>query len=181
MAKEELIVDGFLFVHKKEAQMALRELSNIKTIKTKTDFNDKNALLELYNKLIEKELFKTVVGINFLSDIRKELLKDNYCRENELPAISIDSIFLDDQQSKGDVEDIKLKLSQLEKVNKRLLIAVISMSILILGIVVFLGTNQNVGYINTENKILSKYSGWQQELEEREAAIEQKEAELSKE
>ena len=44
MAKEELIVDGFLFVHKKEAQMALRELSNIKTIKTKTDFNDKNAL-----------------------------------------------------------------------------------------------------------------------------------------
>jgi hypothetical protein len=38
--------------------------------------------------------------------------------------------------------------------------------------------NPNVGYINTENKILNRYASWEEELTEREERIREREAEL---
>jgi len=49
---------------------------------------------------------------------------------------------------------------------------------IIVGMFIIAAVNPNVGYINTENKILNKYSAWQEDLERREAAVKEKEEQL---
>ncbi len=178
MDKEELIVKGFLFPNYKEAQVAKKELKNIEVIRTKTDFSNKNALIELYNKLIEKNFFRTVIGYEFLSEIRGMLTEDYYCSEDQLPSIKISYMNPSDQVKVMNIERLEEKADKDKAMIKRLSIAVIALVVIIIGMFFIAATNKNVGYINTENKILDKYAGWQEELENREKAVIEKEAEL---
>ena len=52
-----------------------------------------------------------------------------------------------------------------------LLISVVSMMLLA-------ATSDNVNILNYENKLIDKYSSWEQELEEREQAVKEQEQEL---
>lgn len=178
MDKDELIVKGFLFPNYKEAQVAKKELKNIEVIRTKTDFSNKNALIELYNKLIEKNFFRTVIGYEFLSEIRGILTEDYYCSEEQLPSIKVSYMNPSDQVKVMNIERLEEKVDKDKTMIKRLSIAVIALAVVIIGMFFIAATNKNVGYINTENKILDKYSGWQEELENREKAVIEKEAEL---
>lgn len=178
MDKDELIVKGFLFPNYKEAQVAKKELKNIEVIRTKTDFSNKNALIELYNKLIEKNFFRTVIGYEFLSEIRGILTEDYYCSEEQLPSIKVSYMNPSDQVKVMNIERLEEKVDKDKTMIKRLSIAVLALAVVIIGMFFIAATNKNVGYINTENKILDKYSGWQEELENREKAVIEKEAEL---
>ena len=62
MENETLVVDGFVFSSYKEAQIAVKEKQNIEVIRTRTSFSEPNAVFELYTKLIERNMFKTMVG-----------------------------------------------------------------------------------------------------------------------
>lgn len=71
---EELIVEGLLYGTTDEAKEALNEINGIKYVKSKTDMKNPHMVLNVYNKIQEKSLFKTPFGYNFLMDLREILL-----------------------------------------------------------------------------------------------------------
>lgn len=180
MDKRDLVVGGYMFPNYREAQVAMKELKNIETIKSRTDFKDKNSLLGMYNKLIERDFFKTIIGYEFLSEVRHILTDDYYCLDNELPTIKVSYMSATEQIDTVNLDKLSNQVNNLTIVKKRLTIAVVSLSVLIAGMFFIAATNKNVGYINTENKILDKYSGWEEELSAREEAVKLKEEALEK-
>ena len=190
---------GFVFRTKKEAELAQREIEGTKYLRQKLDMENPNAVFSIYQNLIEQDLFETPVGYCFLKELRDYLLMIPAISNEEVLAIPIRYPHTEEEEKKQKKEQKKeeqRKERQREKEkakNKKeqkkegknykgrcqffmvtsliLLISVVSMMLLA-------ATSDNVNILNYENKLIDKYSSWEQELEEREQAVKEQEQAL---
>ena len=190
---------GFVFRTKKEAELAQREIEGTKYLRQKLDMENPNAVFSIYQNLIEQDLFETPVGYCFLKELREYLLMIPAISNEEVLAIPIRYPQTEEEEKKQKKEQKKeeqRKERQREKEkakNKKeqkkegknykgrcqffmvtsliLLISVVSMMLLA-------ATSDNVNILNYENKLIDKYSSWEQELEEREQAVKEQEQAL---
>lgn len=190
---------GFVFRAKKEAELAQREIEGTKYLRQKLDMENPNAVFSIYQNLIEQDLFETPVGYCFLKELRDYLLMIPAISNEEVLAIPIRYPQTEEEEKKQKKEQKKeeqRKERQREKEkakNKKeqkkegknykgrcqffmvtsliLLISVVSMLLLA-------ATSDNVNILNYENKLIDKYSSWEQELEEREQAVKEQEQAL---
>ena len=190
---------GFVFRTKKEAELAQREIEGTKYLSQKLDMENPNAVFSIYQNLIEQDLFETPVGYCFLKELRDYLLMIPAISNEEVLAIPIRYPQTEEEEKKQKKEQKKeeqRKERQREKEkakNKKeqkkegknykgrcqffmvtsliLLISVVSMMLLA-------ATSDNVNILNYENKLIDKYSSWEQELEEREQAVKEQEQAL---
>ena len=190
---------GFVFRTKKEAELAQREIEGTKYLRQKLDMENPNAVFSIYQNLIEQDLFETPVGYCFLKELRDYLLMIPAISNEEVLAIPIRYPQTEEEEKKQKKEQKKeeqRKERQREKEkakNKKeqkkegknykgrcqffmvtsliLLISVVSMMLLA-------ATSDNVNILNYENKLIDKYSSWEQELEEREQAVKEQEQAL---
>lgn len=173
------LVDGFVFTSNKEAQLALQEYKNIEVIRERTTLSDAQGVYQLYQKLIERDMFKTIVGYSFLSELRHRLVYNFGYQEEDLPTVTIPQRMEYDQVREINQGVLESKLQKALLMKKRMGIAIVMLVIMIGAMFAITAINPNAGYINTENKILNKYAAWQEDLEQREKAIEEKEEELN--
>jgi hypothetical protein len=178
MDKESLIVDGFVFPSYKEAQIALKEKMNIDIIRQRTPLQDEKACYDLYTKLIEREMFKTMVGYSFLYELRHHLISDFGYQEEDLPTVTLPKRMEYDKVSELNHGVLQSKMERVLVVQKRLKIVIVALAAMVIAMFVIAAVNPNTGYVNTENKVLNKYAAWEEELEQREQAVKEKEAEL---
>lgn len=190
---------GFVFRTKKEAELAQCEIEGTKYLRQKLDMENPNAVFSIYQNLIEQDLFETPVGYCFLKELRDYLLMIPAISNEEVLAIPIRYPQTEEEEKKQKKEQKKeeqRKERQREKEkakNKKeqkkegknykgrcqffmvtsliLLISVVSMMLLA-------ATSDNVNILNYENKLIDKYSSWEQELEEREQAVKEQEQAL---
>lgn len=190
---------GFVFRTKKEAELAQREIEGTKYLRQKLDMENPNAVFSIYQNLIEQDLFETPVGYCFLKELRDYLLMIPAISNEEVLAIPIRYPQTEEEEKKQKKEQKKeeqRKERQREKEkakNKKeqkkegknykgrcqffmvtsliILISVVSMMLLA-------ATSDNVNILNYENKLIDKYSSWEQELEEREQAVKEQEQAL---
>ena len=189
---------GFVFRTKKEAELAQREIEGTKYLRQKLDMENPNAVFSIYQNLIEQDLFETPVGYCFLKELRDYLLMIPAISNEEVLAIPIRYPQTEEEkkQKKEQKKEEQRKERQREKEkakNKKeqkkegknykgrcqffmvtsliLLISVVSMMLLA-------ATSDNVNILNYENKLIDKYSSWEQELEEREQAVKEQEQAL---
>lgn len=190
---------GFVFRTKKEAELAQREIEGTKYLRQKLDMENPNAVFSIYQNLIEQDLFETPVGYCFLKELRDYLLMIPAISNEEVLAIPIRYPQTEEEEKKQKKEQKKEeqrkeRQREKEKVkNKKeqkkegknykgrcqffmvtsliLLISVVSMMLLA-------ATSDNVNILNYENKLIDKYSSWEQELEEREQAVKEQEQAL---
>ena len=190
---------GFVFRTKKEAELAQREIEGTKYLRQKLDMENPNVVFSIYQNLIEQDLFETPVGYCFLKELRDYLLMIPAISKEEVLAIPIRYPQTEEEEKKQKKEQKKeeqRKERQREKEkakNKKeqkkegqnykgrcqffmvtsliLLISVVSMMLLA-------ATSDNVNILNYENKLIDKYSSWEQELEEREQAVKEQEQAL---
>ena len=197
--QESYEAGGFVFRTKKEAELAQREIEGTKYLRQKLDMENPNAVFSIYQNLIEQDLFETPVGYCFLKELRDYLLMIPAISNEEVLAIPIRYPQTEEEEKKQKKEQKKeeqRKERQREKEkakNKKeqkkegknykgrcqffmvtsliLLISVVSMMLLA-------ATSDNVNILNYENKLIDKYSSWEQELEEREQAVKEQEQAL---
>ena len=190
---------GFVFRTKKEAELAQREIEGTKYLRQKLDMENPNAVFSTYQNLIEQDLFEPPVGYCFLKELRDYLLMIPAISNEEVLAIPIRYPQTEEEEKKQKKEQKKeeqRKERQREKEkakNKKeqkkegqnykgrcqffmvtsliLLISVVSMMLLA-------ATSDNVNILNYENKLIDKYSSWEQELEESEQAVKEQEQAL---
>lgn len=190
---------GFVFRTKKEAELAQREIEGTKYLRQKLDMENPNAVFSIYQNLIEQDLFETPVGYCFLKELRDYLLMIPAISNEEVLAIPIRYPQTEEEEKKQKKEQKKEeqrkeRQKEKEKAKNRkeqkkegknykgrcqffmvtsliLLISVVSMLLLA-------ATSDNVNILNYENKLIDKYSSWEQELEEREQAVKEQEQAL---
>lgn len=190
---------GFVFRTKKEAELAQREIEGTKYLRQKLDMENPNAVFSIYQNLIEQELFETPVGYCFLKELRDYLLMIPAISNEEVLAIPIRYPQTEEEEKKQKKEQKKeeqRKERQREKEkakNKkeqkkegknykgRCRFFMVTSLVLLISVVLMMllaATSDNVNILNYENKLIDKYSSWEQELEEREQAVKEQEQAL---
>lgn len=178
MQSNEYIFDGFRYQNEEDLKRAKKEAKNIEIIRQKLDYNDKEMVQKMYDKLVKRRLLSTPEGYAFLHELYVVLVQNHQVAMKDLP-----SCYVPDMTPKEPNDNMSVEL--MRKENKTVLGKLKFLRIVILILALTIGTmfyitltNDNTGYINTENKILNKYSSWEEELTKREQVIKDKEEEL---
>lgn len=179
MKAKALIVDGFVFPSEKEARIAEKEKASIEVIRQKLPAGDGRAIYELYTKMIERDMFKTMVGYSFLHELRHRLINEFGYEEDKLSTILLPGRMDYDRVNELNKGVMETKLQELLLSKKRMSIVIAALAFMVLAMFVLAAVNPNVGYINTENKVLNKYAAWQEELEQREKTVKEKEEQMN--
>lgn len=142
-----------------------KELEGIKYIQQNNDLKDIKTVLALYNKLAEKKLFRTQAGLDFLDSLKTKLEKSKEIRKQDIYGYQEP----DKKEKKEDSYKIKFYNS--------LIINIILLAALIAGFYITLFSD-NVNILNYENKLLDKYTAWEESLKERESIVTEREKAL---
>ena len=175
---EDRIINGFYFKSKAEYARAQKELDTINQIKEKMDTFDINAIEQMYIKMVSKTYFSTPVGLSFLYDMRKYI--EDTTGNRELPYIPVP--MPKKVKVKGDNEQIKKLEAENENIKfskKILTVIIITLAVVVIGMFFIAATSDNTGFIKKEEKIIDKYSSWQETLEQKEEELIKWEEELN--
>lgn len=172
------VINGYEFPSEKEVAIAKQEEQMIQMISKKLENASKDDCLILYKKLITKRYFKTIIGYEYLNGLRNKLIQEYAFPAEEIPCIPIiyrGSVSKINQNEYDKLTEQNLKLKS--SIKQRNFITIF-LGMMIIVMIIIAATNDNVGYINTENKILNKYSYWEEELQKREKAVSEREKAL---
>lgn len=190
MREEEFsdyVVDGYYFRTKETALEAQNELNAIKYVSMKTDLKDPKQVCLLYNKLLEKELFKTIVGIGYLKKLQDFLYVSDEIPNDKIQPISVDYELQELLKGRREITRNKSVINKLKKEKKKyndMFIKAIIVNVVLVAVIAFMIiitlTSKNPNIMDYENKLQNKYSTWQEELESQEESIKEREEELYK-
>ncbi len=175
-------MDRYTFESRESYEKAVKEEELIQQLKKKADLKNNKTVLKLYNKLVAEKTFSTVIGYDFLEELRTQILKSGLVSEELLPEIPVKVEEKKEQDTlppKKNVSGKYKKLYENEKLkNKKLKIALVAALVLLAGFVII---NFRFQYsiftyftnykANMEEELIDKYENWQANLEQREQAL----------
>lgn len=190
MAEEKengkFMVGGYEFATKEEAQLAKDELNAIKYLSQKTNSKDAKQVYSLYNKIIERKLFSTHVGMNYLKNLQTFLYKSDEIPNDKIQPIPINAetqgeinIRRERSEFKSELRDMSVKVAKYKNNFTRVMIINVVLIIIIIAMFVILNTSSNPNIINYEVNIQNKYSQWQEQLQSQEESLNARENALN--
>ena len=199
MADEKYIIDGFRFETKEEALEAKNEYDGVMYMRSRTNMSNPANVYSVYKSIVEKNLFKTPVGMRYLCELRHTLEKSGqYKDELELLPIYVPKKIATakdiKREQKADRRQIikGMKDLEIESVYRnRFINAVLLNIILIIALVLILmitGNSNNTNIINYKNRLDAQYAEkendlvkWQNELQSMADELQSREDELENE
>lgn len=178
-----LEVDGYLYGSEADVLLAKEEKKKAKYLEEKINYEDTQTAWKIYEMAIQEKIFKTPTGVSCLLKLRVELIKRGIPAEDISP-IPLYHIF---SEKKEENEEKPVRIIQVKekKDNGRDALRMSLWANIILGILVvamfmitMFGSNTNI--LNYRYKIENEYSSWKQELQEKEDALREREAQLKK-
>lgn len=185
------LVGGIAFTDIKQAKLAQIEQKRIEVLDEKLNYNDINALANVYKKARDSRTFRTPVGITYMLRLYDWLKKNDYEGIDkmyvimdtqpsgaEVDAMESGMISERDELWKSRLEAQKKKTETAETKWRTSLFVNIVLVVLVVLLFVISQTGNNPTILNYKTKIINQYTSWEQELEQREKVVEEKEAEL---
>ena len=175
--KQTFTVAGYKFATKEEAQDAKDELNAIKYLSSKTDGKDPKQVYMLYNQILDKQLFNTPVGIDYLKELQQFLYINKDIPNDKIRPIPINnelSEMLDEKKIplkvKDEIRQLKRDKNRYKDKYIKLMIVNIVLVVVIAAMAVILKTSSTPTVIDYERKLQDKYATWQEQLESQEAS-----------
>lgn len=177
---------GYEFNTKEDAQLAKDELNAIKYVSAKTNTKDPKQVYNLYNKIIERKLFSTQIGMNYLKQLQTFLYKSSEIPNDKIQPIPINA---DTQEAldkrkeqiefKSELRNLSIQVAKYRNNFIRAMVLNIILVIVIIAMFVILKTSSNPNILNYEVTIQNRYAQWQQELQSEEESLKAREQELN--
>ncbi len=162
---------GYTFYSEEEYNEAKKENETIEYIKARTDLGRTDTVIALYNRLIDRKVISTVIGLDFLKRLRGLALKDEMVQASklrDLPDISAS------QKPRVKEKKALTKTQRLERENIGLKIIVIGLAVILIGMFVILLTGDLTPFKSIyEEQVMNEYAGWKQELTEKQKWIDE--------
>ncbi len=177
MREKGLIIGGYLFGTNKDYNEAREEYESIHFLRSKADLTDARSALKLYIKLVENRTFHTIIGYTFLKELQGTILNSGIVKEEDIDGIYIpaqdayDADILSLEKYKLLIEKQKYRIRKTRIINIFLLITILGM------LIIAIFTDKSV-YADFENKIVNRYSTWEEDLNNREQELIQREEAL---
>ena len=182
MANDKWVVQCYSFSNSMEYNKAKKEQETIAYIRANTNMSSDKVVAKLYESLIEKETFDTIIGYAFLEELRQILMSNQLLTEDSLPPIPVktkDPRLVKENVAKDNLDRYK---SLLEKANHKKKLSLLANFFLVLVVIAMLTlsfvTKNKAGQMS-ETELLNKYASWKQELEQKEEELEQREEQLN--
>lgn len=179
--REELIVGGYAFITEADAKLAKEELETIEYLDSNMNYANTAKVMQLYDKALDTQMFRTPVGFEYLGRLKKVLLDSGYI-EDEFRPIPMYASFVKNTDEQPISQRIRPSERKKEDIYKpRFTVAMVFVVVLALCVAAMFGiayTSDSPNILNYENAIINEYSGWEQEIKEREDAVRAKEREL---
>ncbi len=183
--KGKYVVSGYTFLDEKQAMAARDEISAIKYVSGKTNTSDPAQVYVLYNKIIDKKLFRTPVGMDYLKELQRILYVSKEIPNDRIRPIPVEPQLQEALEERQAARDSRDRIRELERkcqrnqerfvramiVNIFLVVAVIAMVLIALS-----SSNPNI--IDYENKLIDKYEDWNTQLKSKEEQLNELEKEL---
>lgn len=201
MADDKFVVDGFRFKTKEEAIEAKNEYDGVQYMRSRTNMKNPTNVYTVYKNLIEKNLFKTPVGMKYLCELRAVLEASGQYSEEELLNIAIPVTSLGGKKIKKSKEKASMSKSDvirnmkkydIESTYRSRFINALIVNVLLIVVIVFViiiaNNSDNTNILNYKARIDAEYHDrenalveWKKELDMRQEYIEQREKELENE
>ena len=191
--EKEMVLDGFKFSSKKEFERAMKEKETIEYIVANTNMSDMKAVLKVYNKAIDKKSFQTVIGLEFVNNMRKRLIASGTVMEKNLAYVPVESKnavihkvpAMSKDEAVRNAEKYKKAYEAAITGKKIKNMAIAFLVVLLAALVIITVKSKYLVFTyftdyksNIENEIIDKYEKWEQTLEDRQKALEKEEKEL---
>ncbi|MCD7837084.1 MAG: hypothetical protein LUG83_10695 [Lachnospiraceae bacterium] len=177
-------VGEHIFYSENEARLAGLEQKKIDYLKSKMDYSRPESILKVYDKAISEQLFKTPVGLEFLSELHIFLTGCSDISDKDIQALPLQKgskVVRGDNVSAGRRANTPGKKSG-DSGSRALFISVMLNIVLVIAVLAmfFITLNsEQPNILNYENVITNRYASWEQQLTERENAVREKERELN--
>ena len=181
------IINSYQFETKEEYEQALQEKNGINYLNAQLDVNNIEKVYQLYTELVDKKIFITVIGIDYLKKLRGILLRDSRFSADNLRPIRITTV---NKQVKNRVEkyisskyetEVRHHKKEKEGIRKKLNTSIIINVVLVLMLIAMFfisKSSSNPTIIDYERKLQDKYASWESDLREKEQELKDLEWEL---
>lgn len=183
--KEQMyVVEGFAFISEKEAEQAKKEREGIRYIKEKTNMSNPDMVLQIYNKMVREKMFVTSVGYAYLFDLQEYLRTNPYIKDEDIMPIEVvhpsiqESLKEEKHKHQVQMQEMRKKAAkkpvtdaELQNKYKLSLLVNLILAISVVGMFLISTTSRHPTILNYEEELINRYSAWEQELTEREAAL----------
>ena len=182
MAEKKWTISGYQFATQEDYEKAKKEGESVVYIKAHTDMTDKQQVLKVYNKAVDKKMFQTVIGYEFLHQLYAFILKNNVVEQEYIKNIPVrkqieeKNLPEDVEKATALAEQYRVLYEDAKEKKKQSKIVNVSLALLIIIMIGMVYYNYN-SY--NEDAVIDKYATWEAELEEREAAVKEKEEAFS--
>lgn len=169
--EKKFTFQGHTFDDEKQLITAKKEAEAIEYLRAKTDFSNMNNLMKLYNRILDREMMETVVGIEFLKEIRDTLIGSGMFKEEQVRPVpllpEVKKLKKRAETQKKSRERTLLERS--ERQNTILKVVCFFLVVLVIGmfVIVLTGTRSPLA-VRYEEQILNKYASWAEDLQEKE-------------
>lgn len=184
--KRPMTVDGYSFENRQDYEDALKEKKGIKYLSSQIDLSDAEKTCLVYKEILDKKIFRTPVGIEYMNGLRRSLIHSGI---TDVPCIPVPDTGNADKTSGESMEYRKLNELYKKKSEhfRTSLILNIILAVMIAAMFIISATSNNPTILNYKEKIENQYAQWdtqlkdkEKELREREKAVELKEQETEK-
>ena len=181
------IINSYQFETKEEYEQALQEKNGINYLNAQLDVNNIEKVYQLYTELVDKKIFITVIGIEYLKKLRGILLRDSRFSADNLRPIRITTV---NKQVKNRVEkyisskyetEVRQHKKEKEGIRNKLNTSIIINVVLVLMLIAMFfisKSSSNPTIIDYERKLQDKYASWESDLKEKEQELKDLEWEL---
>lgn len=191
---EKYVVDGYCFKTQDEAAIALNEIEGIEYLRKRTNFKNPQSVLSVYDKIIDKELFKTPIGYGFLRELQQILYNASEIEPDSIRNIPVAAA--DEKKSKKskDKKNKKLYLMPEEQEKKyknkitNLIILNVFVVIALIVVIIITNNSENTNILNYRDRLEREYNekedelaAWDSQLREKEHQLNDREKEVNPE
>lgn len=149
----------------KQTDREKKEHQAVLYIKKNLDYESPEKILQIYQQILEKDLFQTQEGLSFLEELKKYLIKKE---------------LLEEESREKEKNNSRKLLKIYQRRCKRLTVLCVMLILMIVGMMLVAATSNSPNILNYQEKIINHYAGWEQELTQREKELDQKEEVLLK-
>lgn len=181
MKNEKNTVDGYLFEDDETRKEAQNEVEGVEYLRKRTNFSNPQNVLNIYHTVIEKKLFKTPIGYEFLRELQDFLYSSEAIDDNVIEPIPVFVKKTKRQKIKFKFPQVKHVVDKTSPYYGRFINMIVINVILILFLIMFIvisNNSKNLNIINYKARIDAEYmdkednlAKWEADLTKREKAI----------
>ncbi len=162
---------GHTFENEQQLIAAKKEAEAVEYLREKADFDSAEGLMRLYNRILDRDMMETVIGIEFLKEIRTKLLASELFKPEQirpLPLLPEAKRMKKRREVEKRTRD-QLLADYLKRQNTILKIVCGFLSILVIAMIAITLTGKRSPLaVRYETQILDKYASWAEELQRQE-------------